>query len=230
MARRTLGAPRPCGPPAGQAPPVRFANRSNPGAIDARLIRSLLSRPGSGFGLGERANKKRTRMGPFFVCGVPKGIRTPVAAVKGRSPRPLDDGDNVPNIWWSQAGSNRRPQHCQCCALPAELWPLERARTLIKHPTRVKRGGDEIRFSSSRFEFPRNPLINWDLWRDNRVLISACVVSVQYLVVTKASLSALGSILYNARLSDSGQAGKDNFSGNPEMELSQSWSQQISWL
>ena len=26
-------------------------------------------------------------------------------------------------IWWSQAGSNRRPQHCQCCALPAELWP-----------------------------------------------------------------------------------------------------------
>ena len=25
--------------------------------------------------------------------GVPKGIRTPVAAVKGRCPRPLDDGD-----------------------------------------------------------------------------------------------------------------------------------------
>ena len=29
----------------------------------------------------------------FYGCGVPKGIRTPVAAVKGRSPRPLDDGD-----------------------------------------------------------------------------------------------------------------------------------------
>ena len=31
-----------------------------------------------------------------FKClknGVPKGIRTPVAAVKGRCPRPLDDGD-----------------------------------------------------------------------------------------------------------------------------------------
>ena len=27
--------------------------------------------------------------------GVPKGSRTPVAAVKGRCPRPLDDGDNV---------------------------------------------------------------------------------------------------------------------------------------
>ena len=28
-----------------------------------------------------------------FFDGVPKGSRTPVAAVKGRSPRPLDDGD-----------------------------------------------------------------------------------------------------------------------------------------
>ena len=27
------------------------------------------------------------------VIGVPKGVRTPVAAVRGRSPRPLDDGD-----------------------------------------------------------------------------------------------------------------------------------------
>jgi putative acetyltransferase len=31
------------------------------------------------------------------LCGVPKGIRTPVTAVKGRCPRPLDDGDN--KIW-----------------------------------------------------------------------------------------------------------------------------------
>ncbi len=31
----------------------------------------------------------------FFVMkiGVPKGIRAPVAAVKGQCPRPLDDGD-----------------------------------------------------------------------------------------------------------------------------------------
>ena len=28
-----------------------------------------------------------------LVNGVPKGIRTPVTAVKGRCPRPLDDGD-----------------------------------------------------------------------------------------------------------------------------------------
>src|ERR1700721_1499280 len=25
--------------------------------------------------------------------------------------------------WWSQAGSNRRPRHCERRALPAELWP-----------------------------------------------------------------------------------------------------------
>ena len=28
-----------------------------------------------------------------LIIGVPKGIRTPVAAVKGQCPRPLDDGD-----------------------------------------------------------------------------------------------------------------------------------------
>ncbi len=28
-----------------------------------------------------------------MLFGVPKGIRTPVTAVKGRCPRPLDDGD-----------------------------------------------------------------------------------------------------------------------------------------
>jgi hypothetical protein len=29
-----------------------------------------------------------------------------------------------PPIWWSQAGSNRRPPACKAGALPAELWPL----------------------------------------------------------------------------------------------------------
>ena len=39
--------------------------------------------------------------------GVPKGIRTPVAAVKGQCPRPLDDGDidwfarRHELFWWS---------------------------------------------------------------------------------------------------------------------------------
>jgi hypothetical protein len=33
-----------------------------------------------------------------FKDGVPKGIRTPVAAVKGQCPRPLDDGDYATTI------------------------------------------------------------------------------------------------------------------------------------
>jgi hypothetical protein len=41
--------------------------------------------------------------------GVPTGIRTPVATVKGSCPRPLDDGDAAETCqkWWSQSGSNR---------------------------------------------------------------------------------------------------------------------------
>ena len=38
-------------------------------------------------------NKKATDISGFFESGVPTGIRTPVTAVKGRCPRPLDDGD-----------------------------------------------------------------------------------------------------------------------------------------
>ena len=39
--------------------------------------------------------------------GVPKGVRTPVTAVKGQCPRPLDDGDSKSSLkirehsWWS---------------------------------------------------------------------------------------------------------------------------------
>ena len=69
------------------------------------------------------------------MSGVPTGIRTPVAAVKGRCPWPLDDGDvthinydpvSKHKTWWSQAGSNRRPLACHASALPAELWPRTR--------------------------------------------------------------------------------------------------------
>ena len=35
----------------------------------------------------------------IYLYGVPKGIRTPVAAVKGQCPRPLDDGDYA-KIWF----------------------------------------------------------------------------------------------------------------------------------
>ena len=30
-------------------------------------------------------------------------------------------------MWWSQTGSNRRPQACKASALPTELWPLSQA-------------------------------------------------------------------------------------------------------
>jgi hypothetical protein len=30
---------------------------------------------------------------------------------------------DVPDKWWSQTGSNRRPPECKSGALPAELWP-----------------------------------------------------------------------------------------------------------
>jgi hypothetical protein len=30
------------------------------------------------------------------------------------------------SLWWSQAGSNRRPSACKADALPAELWPRTR--------------------------------------------------------------------------------------------------------
>ncbi len=33
---------------------------------------------------------------------VPKGIRTPVAAVKGRCPRPLDDGDLIIKCYYTE--------------------------------------------------------------------------------------------------------------------------------
>src|SRR6185312_4446646 len=31
--------------------------------------------------------------------------------------------------WWSQPGSNRRPQACKASALPTELWPHDRLKS-----------------------------------------------------------------------------------------------------
>ncbi len=41
-------------------------------------------------------------------CGVPRGSRTPVIAVKGRCPRPLDDGDNTRNNHRKADGGAKR--------------------------------------------------------------------------------------------------------------------------
>jgi hypothetical protein len=40
-----------------------------------------------------KTTNKKARKKRAYSFGVPKGIRTPVAAVKGQCPRPLDDGD-----------------------------------------------------------------------------------------------------------------------------------------
>ena len=43
----------------------------------------------------------------YAKSGVPKGIRTPVTAVKGRCPRPLDDGDLMRESSRVSGGGNR---------------------------------------------------------------------------------------------------------------------------
>ena len=42
-------------------------------------------------------------------------------------------------LWWSQAGSNRRPPACHAGALPAELWPRLRMCMVERAPNPVKR-------------------------------------------------------------------------------------------
>jgi hypothetical protein len=42
------------------------------------------------------------RRNPLVISGGPRGVRTPVFAVRGRRPRPLDDGTN----WLGSQGSN----------------------------------------------------------------------------------------------------------------------------
>ena len=42
-----------------------------------------------------QVNDNKGAIAPLSLYGVPKGIRTPVAAVKGQCPRPLDDGDEA---------------------------------------------------------------------------------------------------------------------------------------
>ena len=77
---------------------IRIAlGRSSPlrGALCASKTLSRFLEP-LGYLLSPRGEqtKRPAQGGPFRLYGVPKGIRTPVTAVKGRCPRPLDDGDS----------------------------------------------------------------------------------------------------------------------------------------
>ena len=64
--------------------------------------------------LETRFNKKARARRAFLLNGVPKGIRTPVTAVKGRCPRPLDDGDATNQIL-VELGGIEPPTSCMPC-------------------------------------------------------------------------------------------------------------------
>ncbi len=58
----------------------------------------------------ERRKQNRPhRVGDFVFFGVPSEIRTRVTAVKGRCPRPLDDGDNIVELQcWKLCGGDKQ--------------------------------------------------------------------------------------------------------------------------
>ena len=63
-------------------------------AIKVAVTRALESPAESS---GHKVGTARHATYKLLIYGVPKGIRTPVTAVKGRCPGPLDDGDRVPS-------------------------------------------------------------------------------------------------------------------------------------
>ena len=72
--------------------------------------RGLRGSRGGGSMLGARSPSS-----PFGLCRARFALRATMRGCATRSPK----GE----AWWSQAGSNRRPRHCERRALPAELWP-----------------------------------------------------------------------------------------------------------
>ncbi len=45
---------------------------------------------------------------------------------------PSDQQPTQPKeIWWSQTGSNRRPEACKATALPTELWPHNKVTNFV---------------------------------------------------------------------------------------------------
>ena len=56
----------------------------------------------------------------FTMSIQPAGLRQPVETVCENDCEGLQI---FPRRWWSQTGSNRRPQACKASALPTELWP-----------------------------------------------------------------------------------------------------------
>ena len=59
--------------------------------------------------------------------------------------------------WWSQSGSNRRPQACKASALPTELWPRKvRMFALVREPLLQMVGREGVEPSTSRLSGVRS--------------------------------------------------------------------------
>ncbi len=60
--------------------------------------------------------------------------------------------------WWSQTGSNRRPQACKASALPTELWPRSATQLVPPTPAHPKRmvGPGRVELPTSRLSGVRS--------------------------------------------------------------------------
>ena len=62
------------------------------------------------------------------------GLEPPTSPLSGVRSNHLSYRPAVVQRWWSQSGSNRRPQACKASALPTELWPQRQWQTTGSPP------------------------------------------------------------------------------------------------
>ena len=68
------------------------------------------------------------------------GLEPPTSPLSGVRSNHLSYRPAVVQRWWSQSGSNRRPQACKASALPTELWPQRPMQTRVyPRPTGLRR-------------------------------------------------------------------------------------------
>ena len=67
---------------------------------------------------------------------VVRGCQVRLAVGAAAAGKECRGGERGGRVWWSQAGSNRRPLACHASALPAELWPHAKP----PHATQPPRG------------------------------------------------------------------------------------------
>src|SRR6476661_4104312 len=101
-------------------------------------------------------------------CGLPLLTEYPIqsrsGAIGSRAGRSTTTCEHEPGlvalilgeIWWSQAGSNRRPRECHSRALPTELWPLQKPEITASGPRALELGRSNRR-SSEMCHGNRNP-------------------------------------------------------------------------